>query len=1313
MSRKIRETGKPLSRYIIVSTDTLTPRLAARLPELYNNIPANRSPAFPVRANLSRMSRETTISLEKFLSLLQTGNLLSGADLLRAERKSTSEGYQEPGVLAWWLVEQDLVTRWQAHMLVSGWNHFFLDKYKLLDRVGAGGMGTVYKAWQPGLSRVVALKVLSDALLGNEQAVARFHREIQSVASLEHPNIVATFDADCVKGKHFLVMEYVEGQDLDALARKRGRMPASEACEYMRQAALGLAHAHGRGMVHRDIKPANLLVAFRPRHDDEPGPAASKKEFVPIIKILDFGLARYGAEIQASSELTQTGQIMGTPDYIAPEQARDTKSADHRSDIFSLGCTLFRLVTGKVPFRGNSVMEKLMARALEEAPRARSLCPDLHPELDNCIARMLARDPAQRYQTADELALALESFTSIEGLRAMTAVPDIGMTSLAAAHMDSAAGGPSGKFGPLDAPDTEMAQFLAVLADEARPDSGVVGKAAESTYPSIVSDASRATRIDAPRVKSAAPRKPRIGSHGSHTTHGRGRLARYMALGVSAVVLAILGGFILFQMSATTQLQIDWPDDERKGATLEVDGRERTPTGKLTISGGAGVRKLRLTRKGYQPIEEEIALSRGATVTFRPEWIPTPTTARRRELASLKLEIERIKSASGGRFPPAGDPTLATLQTQFHEFRRKWLMTSEAVAADVLFRSLPAPADQLSQATIPAYELQLAGAGRSDGAPSELVAVIGDSRLKHSGAVWSMAYSPDETLLAAGDELGYVKIWNPETGDEISSVKAHDNAIYSLAFSPDGQTLLTGSIDEQAKLWHVSPMQQQHVLRGHTSQIRAVAYSPQGDLVATAGLDQTIKLWDPLDGTLLRTIEGNLGTFSCVAFSPNGKMIACGSHEPYNAYLFDVAQGALLHRLAGHTHHVYSLAFNPDGSTLVTGSADASLRSWDTSTGKALRSTQVGTNQPLMAVRYSPDGRTIAAGLGDGTIEFRDAESGVFQQSLRGDENVLTIAMSHAGRRLTAAGSSQTIRIWDRETGTEAVMPAPRITCLAASPDGRRLALGVRDGIIDLWDVTSRKVSASLQGTSRRVASLAFSPDGAWLASVGDYGESTVRIWDVSAQDLLHVVNVQQGYLHNVAFSPDAVTFATAGDDGTVKLWNSQTTAPLATLAGKSGPAHSLAFSRDGRMLAAGYMRRGPGGAVKIWDLVRKREQKSFDEQAGDVSQIAFSRDDKFLAAGYPANGVRMWDIARGSERMSFSGSGPFAYSPNVSLLALDDKPAIHVYDPAHSDRTAELSLGRPDLWATQLVFTADGRHLAALASNGTVHVLRLPLQSD
>ncbi len=1292
------------------------------------------------------MSRDAiTPTLEKFLGLLKSGNLISADDFSRVERQATLEDFQEPGVLAWWLLEQKLVTRWQAHMLVSGWNHFFLAKYKLLDRVGAGGMGTVYKAWQPGLRRIVALKVLSDSLLGNESAVARFHREIQSAAALEHPNIVTTFDADCVKGKHFLVMEYVEGQDLDALLRKRGRLPAAEACEYARQAALGLAHAHGRGMVHRDIKPANLLVAFKTSSGDSrvtgiltnssttpdgnltnssttPGGtltnSATNMEEAdgPVVKILDFGLARFGAEIQGAAELTQTGQVMGTPDYIAPEQARDTKSADHRSDIFSLGCTLFRMVTGQLPFRGATVMEKLMSRALEEAPRASSLLPGLHPDLDDCIARLLARDPARRYQSADEVALVLGALTSMASL-AVAPAAQAGRSGSSLPTPQPPATAPSavGKIGPMEAPDTEMAQFLAVLADEAKGDSGLGFEAGASTHSSIATVAAGATRVDLPRTKMLQTnRRPLGGPHSSSQATGRQKRMTFGVIAISALILVGLAAFIFWQSSASTRLDIDWPDDERKGGVLEVDGREWALSGKLTFSGSAGVRKLRLTRKGYLPIEETITLARGATVTFRPEWVPTPVTARRKVLAALKSEVERIRSVAGGRFPPAGDASRDELEAQFASFRREWMNTAEAAQAETLFRSLPAAADQFTPATISAYERRIAAFGRSNGPPPELVAVIGDSRLKHSAHIWSIAYSPDETLLAAGDEQGYVKVWNPATGEEVNSIKAHENAVYSLAISPDGRTLLTGSNDGTAKVWQLETMQPLHTLHGDHNQVRAVASSSQGDLVATAGLDQTVKIWNPENGKLLRTIDGIAGLVSCLAFSPDGKTLAVGCLEPFNAYLYDVAQGTLLRTLEGHEHNVYSLAFHPDGSTLVTGSADITLKWWDTASGKEVRTVRAGQNIGIAAVRYSPDGRTVVAGLGDGTVEFRDAENGNVQQSLRTDDgNLTTIALSNSGRHVTTAGNSQTIRIWNAESRAERLVTGPAIRCLAVSPDGRRLALGVRDGVTELWDIATRKPVGTLQGTTRRVAGLAFSPDGAWLAAFGDYSESTVRIWEVATREVLHVANVQQGYVRCVSFSPDATTFASGGEDGTVKLWNLRNANQMATLDNKLGPVHCLAYSHDGRMLAAGHSRRGPGGILKLWDLVRERELRAFEDQAGDVSAVAFNRDDKYVTAGSQSNGVRLWDISRGTERLNFFGSGPLAYSPDGSLLAIADKAAIHIYGTAHSERTAELTLGRPDLWVTQIAFTADGRHVAALAANGTVSILRLPKQSD
>jgi len=332
----------------------------------------------------------------EFVALLENSRLLPEKQLATLRELAETNG--TPRQIAKHLVQQGWLTPWQAQQLLAGRHKLFLGKYKLLENIGQGGMGAVFKAEHPGLSRVVALKVMAQELLKDPDAVARFVREIQSAAALNHPHIVAAYDADCVGNTYFLVMEYVEGDDLRAWIRQHQQLPIPWACEVIRQAALGLKHAHENGLVHRDIKPSNLLVVENDGAD------------LPHVKILDMGLARFVSDTQESGGLTRTGQIMGTPDYIAPEQGEDTRGADIRADVFSLGCTLFHAVTGQVPFPGGNMMEKLLARVRQDAPPLSSLRPDLPEGLDAVVAKMLARNPDDRYQTPAELADALIPF---------------------------------------------------------------------------------------------------------------------------------------------------------------------------------------------------------------------------------------------------------------------------------------------------------------------------------------------------------------------------------------------------------------------------------------------------------------------------------------------------------------------------------------------------------------------------------------------------------------------------------------------------------------------------------------------------------------------------------------------------------------------------------------------------------------------------------------------------------------------------------------------------------------------------------------
>ncbi len=339
----------------------------------------------------------STVAVSTFLSTLRRSNLLKPEQIaLAIDLGSRCDAAQ----IAKELLERNWLTVWQTHQLLAGKSRLFLGKYKLLDVLGAGGMGAVFKAESSTLRRPVALKVLAASLNESTVARARFEREIRASAQVNHPNIVRAIDADHSGNRVFLVMEYFSGPDLKALLKQHTRLPIDFSCECIRQAALGLQHAHDQGLVHRDVKPSNLLVTKQPETGE------------PLVKVLDLGLARISHDGSSSGDMTRVGQIMGSPDFMSPEQAMDSKSADHRSDIYSLGMTLFYLIAGELPYDGDNVMEKLLSRINVDAPPLSRYCPEAPPILVHIVSRMLHRDPTQRFQSAGEVAAILGTFVS-------------------------------------------------------------------------------------------------------------------------------------------------------------------------------------------------------------------------------------------------------------------------------------------------------------------------------------------------------------------------------------------------------------------------------------------------------------------------------------------------------------------------------------------------------------------------------------------------------------------------------------------------------------------------------------------------------------------------------------------------------------------------------------------------------------------------------------------------------------------------------------------------------------------------------------
>ncbi len=447
--------------------------------------------------------RPTPVTLERYAADVATTGLLTAEQLqafiaeLPVERRP-----KDAQQLAQALVRGGKLTAFQASAIFQNRAaNLVLGEYVILDRIGAGGMGQVYKAEHRYMRRAVALKILPARVSRDTDAIARFAREVQVAARLSHPHVVAAHDARHEHGVHYLVMELVDGSDLSSLVKRKGPLAVDQSVHCVLQAAKGLAYAHSEGVVHRDIKPANLLL--------------DKRGFV---KLLDLGLARLDNPLgEPVSDLTNTGNIMGTIDFMAPEQALNTKRADARSDIYSLGCTLFYLLIGQPPYSGETVMEKLMAHRDAPVPSLRVLRDEVPAELDQVFQRMVAKQPEARYQTMTEVEAALT--VCLPG-----ADRSLGQTA---------------QFSVDSLSDSNLVTFLRSVQS---------GTQAISTAPNPAEDTLNFDSAAATPRPAAGP-----GSHGSGS-HRRRQQAKlpataYMIWGGGAAALAIVAGVVWFLAS--------------------------------------------------------------------------------------------------------------------------------------------------------------------------------------------------------------------------------------------------------------------------------------------------------------------------------------------------------------------------------------------------------------------------------------------------------------------------------------------------------------------------------------------------------------------------------------------------------------------------------------------------------------------------------------------------------------------------------------------------------------------------------------------
>jgi serine/threonine-protein kinase len=382
---------------------------------------------------ISNQPKQTDAVPPDLVPLIRRSGVLSERQFEEVSAKVASGEYpSESRRLAERLIAERVLTDFQAGRLLRNKSHgLVVGRYVILDRLGAGGRGRVFKAQHRLMGRLAALKVIAPQIASRATSIARFYREMRLIGRLDHPNVVRAFDGDQIGDLLYIVMEYVAGRSLDYVLQHRGPLPAADVVNYMAQSALGLAHAHERGIVHRDVKPPNLLLSDEGQ-----------------VKVLDLGLSALMEADSAASFATAAGLIVGTVNYMSPEQAM-ALDVDGRSDLFSLGCTMYQLLCGRLPFPGEALAECLTLRIKGRAVPITDFRPDLSPGLVEVMDKLMARRPEDRFQTAAEAALALQTLAKAEGAAVSApqptpqAVPHFPLPESAASQDRSPAFGPA------------------------------------------------------------------------------------------------------------------------------------------------------------------------------------------------------------------------------------------------------------------------------------------------------------------------------------------------------------------------------------------------------------------------------------------------------------------------------------------------------------------------------------------------------------------------------------------------------------------------------------------------------------------------------------------------------------------------------------------------------------------------------------------------------------------------------------------------------------------------------------------------------
>jgi WD40 repeat protein/serine/threonine protein kinase len=1029
----------------------------------------------------------------------------------------------------------------QAPLVRNGARWPVLPGYEILGELGRGGMGVVYKARQLGLNRLTAVKMILAGGHAGADALARFQAEAEAAAALHHAHIVAVYEVGAQDGRPFFSMEYVAGGSLKD--RLQGLpQPAQEAARLVETLARAVSFAHERGIVHRDLKPANILLQGALTAEDaeerrgkstdtlplRSAASSAVKDFIP--KITDFGLAK---RLDLGQQ-TQSGQIIGTPDYMAPEQASGKGNrVGPAVDIYALGAILYDLLTGRPPFQAASALETLEQVRQQEPIPPRRLQPHVPRDLDTICLKCLAKEPSKRYASALALAEDLRRFLTDEPIKARP--PSLGERCARWARHHKA-----------------VAVAFSVIS---------VTLAAATTISLLAALQKETERQKATRAQERAEKSQQLAEE-----------RRELAVRNLYLAKTNLTGMMLDAPSGigqVAQLLNEWrrvkPSEDPRGwewfycQTL-ASGAQRTLRGHAADASALA----------WSPDGKCLA-SGGFDDTIR-FW--DAATGRQLLCAAAPWGITDVSWSPDGR-------RLATAN-----WSDKSVGLWDPVTGKEVQARLRHPAQVYSVAFRPDGRRLAMGDGGSRVIVWDSLAGQPAFTLTGAGNEWNaLCWSPGGRCLATSASGFTVKIWDGESGKELGKLAGHTANVSALRWSPDGRRLASADRNLTLKIWDTATYSELRTVRDSLVESfgGAVCWSPDSRYVAAGCHDLAIRVWDAGSGELLRTLWGHTGShIAAVCWSPDGTRLASaerGWNGEIKIWKLQTEPELRTLAISKEVEPFLSVCWSPNGHRLATAHKDGTVQIWDVATGHRI-ATLHGHSDRVRIVSWSPDGRKLASGGDDRTIKLWDAQQGRLLDTVAGSDSVINcISWSPDGKWLTWDTENGTITL--RELATGALMPCSFQGHGAAwSPTGNRLAVGVRPYKIRIQDAETGALVNSWPTSVDSENEPFWSPDGARIASVSDYAVDVREAATGRApfSPLRHTQRVQA-----LAWSPDNKQLATATEDNQVHLWDAVTGNPILTLRGQASPIHSLAWSPDGMQLAFA----ASGGTIQIWDATR------------------------------------------------------------------------------------------------------------------------------